>query len=413
MLSLDDARRIAENFHIESPFEIEFFEGRGNINLDTLLISAGIEKRPYLLQRVNPDVFPLADRVMTGMIASIEAQKQAIHQGLGAETGWHVPELVPSKDGRLFHEDRGIWRMMQYIEGTVSYKSLSELPDHRRTEAAYEVGRGLAIYHDLTDSIDAGTVQTALPGYRNTRIYFDQLDCALEGCRQLEQVEHRLPSEPEVRAATEKHYMCSCYEAKRVERLNDPELQPFIQTALHNRDLALSLSHARDLGQIRTTAIHGDTKIENFLFDAVTGRVMSLVDLDTIMPLTWLADWGDMVRSLVNVAGEKERDLEKVQVDEDVYAAVLEGFLSTAATPTPEEIALIPRAVQVIALELGVRFLADYLRGDTYFKLGPGDPDDLNKVRAMVQIRLFERLVEHEPKAQAILEEYASRVPLI
>ena len=413
MFSLDRARAIADQFHIEQPFEIEFFEGRGNINLDTLLISAGPDKRPYLLQRVNPDVFPLSDRVMTGMIASIEAQKQAIHQGLGAGSGWVVPELVPTIDGVLYWEEQGTWRMMLYIEGTVSYKSLGELPEHRRAETAYEVGRGLAIYNDLTVTIDPEILPTALPGYRNTRVYFDQLDAALNGCRKLVDVVEKLPQDAEVRQATERHFLCACDEEERLARLHDPELAPFIKTALENRNLALSLSEARASGEIRTTAIHGDTKIENFLFDAATGRVMSLVDLDTIMPLTWLADWGDMVRSLANVAGEKERDLSKVQVDRDVYRAVTEGFLSTAATATAEEIALMPRAVQVIALELGVRFLADYLRGDTYFKLGPNDPHDLNKVRAMVQIRLFEKLLEHEAEANEILAEYANRVPLI
>ncbi len=413
MLSLDHARTIADQFHIEHPFEIEFFEGRGNINLDTLLISAGPEKRAYLLQRVNPDVFPMADRVMTGMIATIEAQKQSIHQGIGAETGWKVPELVPTRDGRLFHEEDGIWRVMHYIEGAISYKSLSELPEHRQTDAAFEVGRGLAIYNDLTASIEAAAIPTALPGYRNTQVYFDQLDAALEGCRDLKATEHRIPTDPEVRQSTERHFLCACEESDRLARRNDPELQAFIKIALDNRDLALSMAKAREDGTIRHTAIHGDTKIENFLFDAQTGRVMSLVDLDTIMPLTWLADWGDMVRSLVNVAGEKERDLEKVQVDREVYRAVTEGFLNTAATATEQEIAMMPRAVQVITLELGVRFLADYLRGDTYFKLGANDPADLNKVRAMVQIKLFEKLVEHEPEANAILAEFQDRVPLL
>ncbi len=413
MLSLSHAREIADQFHIEHPFEIEYFEGRGNINLDTLLVSAGPEKRAYLLQRVNPEVFPLSDRVMTGMIASIEAQKQALHQGFGAETGWQVPELVPTKEGRLFHEDQGTWRMMFYIEGTVSYKSLSELPDHRQSEAAFEVGRGLAIYHDLTSNIEAESLPTALPGYRNTKVYFDQLDASLEGCRTIEATAHRLPEPGEVRTATEKHFLCACSEPERLNRLNDSELQPFIATVLANRDLALSLTNSRDIGQIRTTAIHGDTKIENFLFDALTGKVMALVDLDTIMPLTWLADWGDMVRSLVNVAGEKERDLSKVAVDREVYRAVTEGFLNTASTATDAEISLMPRAVQVITLELGVRFLSDYLRGDTYFQLGPNDPADLNKIRAMVQIQLFERLLEHEQEANQILAEYTQRVPLL
>ena len=97
-------------------------------------------------------------------------------------------------------------------------------------------------------------------------------------------------------------------------------------------------------GRIRRLAIHGDTKLDNFLFSTRTGRVKALVDLDTIMPHTWLADWGDMVRSLVNVAGEKERDLSRVQVDMDVYRAVARGFLSTAREVTPAEVDLMADA---------------------------------------------------------------------
>ena len=155
-------------------------------------------------------------------------------------------------------------------------------------------------------------------------------------------------------------------------------------------------------GRIRRLAIHGDTKLDNFLFSTRTGRVKALVDLDTIMPHTWLADWGDMVRSLVNVAGEKERDLSRVQVDMDVYRAVARGFLSTARRVTPAEVGLMADAPQIIALELGLRFLLDYLRGDSYFKLGPADPPDLNGVRAMAQLSLFRRLRERADEARRL-----------
>ena len=158
-------------------------------------------------------------------------------------------------------------------------------------------------------------------------------------------------------------------------------------------------------GRIRRLAIHGDTKLDNFLFSTRTGRVKALVDLDTIMPHTWLADWGDMVRSLVNVAGEKERDLSRVQVDMDVYRAVARGFLSTARRVTPAEVDLMADAPQIIALELGLRFLLDYLRGDSYFKLGPADPPDLNGARAMAQLSLFRRLRERADEARRFIED--------
>lgn len=162
-------------------------------------------------------------------------------------------------------------------------------------------------------------------------------------------------------------------------------------------------------GRIRRLAIHGDTKLDNFLFSTRTGRVKALVDLDTIMPHTWLADWGDMVRSLVNVAGEKERDLAKVAVDMDVYRAVAHGFLEAAREVTPEEVGLMADAPQIIALELGLRFLADYLRGDSYFKLGPADPPDLNRVRAMAQLALFQRLRERADETRAFIGNWRGR----
>ena len=107
----------------------------------------------------------------------------------------------------------------------------------------------------------------------------------------------------------------------------------------------------------------------------------------------------------MNVAGEKERDLSRVRVDMDVFRAVARGFLSTAREVTPAEVDLMVDAPQIIALELGLRFLTDYLRGDSYFKLGPADPPDLNRVRAMAQLALFRRLRESADEARRFIED--------
>ncbi|HMS54254.1 MAG TPA: phosphotransferase [Fimbriimonadaceae bacterium] len=390
MVEILEAQRVASLFKIEEPFTVEPFEGRGNINLDTLLVTAGTPPTAYLLQKVNDRVFPMTDRVMQGMMASIAAQSRA--KANRNDFRWEVPTLVETIENQPYlNHATGTWRLMRYIEGTVAYKSLSELSEERRYEAAFEVGRGLAIYTELTSDIEPSQLKSALPGYRNTKVYFDQLDSSLAGHRDVS-AGPSLPEDPEIRTACESHFYTPLSEEEWQSRHTDPELQPYIDMALKNRELGMSIFSARLAGEVRTTAIHGDTKIENFLFDARSGEVLALVDLDTIMPYTWLADWGDMVRSLVNVAGEKERDLSQVQVDQSIYDAVSEGFRSVATTFPENERALMPRAVEVIALELGVRFLSDYLRGDTYFRLGPNDPSDLNKARAMVQLTLFDRL---------------------
>lgn len=400
MVSVQEAQAVASLFQIPQPVEVEDFAGKGNINLDTLFVTAGPERTPYLLQRINTDVFPMPERVMAGMISVLESQHDAIHRGHPNAHEWRAPILVPTLDGEPFLLRNGAWRMMTYLEGTVSYKSLSEVTKDHRLEIAQEVGRGLAVYSDLTSGIDASQVPVSLPGYRNTRLYFHQLHCALEGVSDLIAVADRLPSDPEVLASSERHFLRALPENDWRARRNDPALSHFIDLALRHEPLALMMQDLREDGTIRETAIHGDTKIENFLFDAQTGKVVALIDLDTVMPHSWLADWGDMVRSLANVAGEKERDLSQVQVNAGVYEAVLRGFLGATNSATEEEIELMPQAVQTIALELGIRFLADYLRGDTYFKLAPGDPEDLNRTRALVQLTLFERLLEHEPQAR-------------
>lgn len=390
MLTAEVANEVARQFAVPSAFRLIPFAGRGNINLDTYLVEC--TEGSYLLQRINTDVFGMPERVMSGMIASLDAQARAVSEGMG--DGWVVPELVPLADGGYsrVQPDGSVWRMMRFIPDTVSYKSLGDVAPERQLEAAREMGRGLATYLDLTAGIDATVLKSALPGYRDTRLYFRLLHASLQGFRSLDEVEDQLPADEETRSCTAKHFLCALDEEERLARRNEPDLQYFIDYAISHEPLALGLQEKRERGEIREVAIHGDTKIENFLFCRNNGRVRSLVDLDTIMPHSWLADWGDMIRSLTNIAGEKERDLSRVQVNREVYDAVSEGFLGASKSATEDELKLMPQAVKIIAVELGVRFLADYLRGDTYFQLAPGDPRDLNKVRAMVQLRLAELL---------------------
>lgn len=407
--TLDDIHGIARRFQIEGPVTVAPYPGRGNINLHTYSVVAN--GQGFLLQKVNSDVFTMPHRVMGGMLASIQAQGQALQAGRG-DMAWEPIRLIPTLDGSPYLDltDEGgwsVWRLMVHIPASVSYKSLGEIPDRaEQLRLAEEVGRGLAIYSDLTVDIDPTNVDGSLPGYRDTRLYYTQFHSVLAGNRTLEQAHNVLPSDAILLASTSQQFLVSLSDEEYLRRLRDPELKPFIELVQTQEPFALGLWAALDCGAIRRTLIHGDTKIENFLFCSQTGRVKSLVDLDTIMPFTWLADYGDMLRSLVNVAGEKERDLSKVVIDRDVYEAVSKGFLEAAKEVTQTEVEMMVFSVQAITLELGLRFLTDYLRGDTYFQLGENDPEDLNKVRAMVQLTLYRRLVEFEAEAQQRLARY-------
>ncbi len=399
----EDIKWVVSQFRVPEDVRVAPFPGRGNINIHTFEVVAG--GRQYLLQKVNSDVFTMPYRVLKAMVASIEAQRTALDNGCGVED-WEPIELIPTRDGHEFldlTDEHGwsVWRLMVRITDVSSYKCLEEIPTRAgQLKLAQEVGRGLAIYSDLTSSIDPSTIEGSLLGYRDTSLYYREFHSVMAGNRDLSAAAPFMPEDPIVRAGTERHFLVSLPKKEYLSRRNDPELLPYLRLVQEQEPFAMGLWRALDEGRIRHTLIHGDTKIENFLFNPHTGRVKALVDLDTIMPFTWLADWGDMVRSMSNVAGENERDLDRVQVDTEVYEAVAKGFLGASSCVTDQEVELMTPSVQAIALELGLRFLTDYLRGDTYFQRCPGDPADINKVRAMVQLTLYKRLVEIGPETK-------------
>jgi hypothetical protein len=408
------ATRLASRFALPGPLEAFDFTEKGNINLHTFSVLAGRDSstREYLLQRINHQVFFRPRSVMAAMIASINAQAECLRQGMlppGEE--WEAITLIPTTIGSPYLElcDRhgvSVWRLMERIPDTQTFKSLGEITDaNERLRIAEEAGRGLARYGDFTADMNVSGLENPLPGYRDTRNYYAQFHAVLQGKKSLEEAAPLLPEDEVVRQSTQEHFYVHCSPAEYERRTTDPDLQHYISLVKEQEVFGTTLLRAMESGQIRQVAIHGDTKLDNFLFSTKTGRVKALVDLDTIMPHTWLADWGDTIRSLVNVAGEKEPDLAKIQVDMDVFRAVARGFLSTARRVTDAEVALMVPAVQILTLELGVRFLADYLRGDSYFRLGPADPRHLNKTRAMVQLRLFEKLKEKEGEMRAYIEE--------
>jgi len=410
---LAQASRLASRFRLAHPVEVHDFPEKGNINQYTFVVCAGPRTpREYLLQRINDRVFTRPRSVMRAMIASIEAQRVSIaDHRLPPGDEWESITLVDTTAGLPYldvenHRGPGCWRLMVKIPESRTCKSLGEIADPaERLRIAGEAGRGLAIYGDLTCRMATEGLENPLPGYRDTRLYFDQLRSVLSGHRTPADAAGLLPTDPVLLHSAGEHFLVHLDEAEYRRRLNDPALRPWIDLVRAEEAYGISLLEGMESGRIRRLAIHGDTKLDNFLFSTRTGRAKALVDLDTIMPHTWLADWGDMVRSLVNVAGEKERDLSRVRVDTDVYRAVARGFLSSAREVTPAEVDLMADAPHIIALELGVRFLGDYLRGDSYFKLGPADPPDLNRVRAMAQLTLFLRLRERRDETRRLVDE--------
>jgi hypothetical protein len=417
--ALEEARLVASRFDLPYPIEAADFPDKGNIHRQTYLVTAGSagNSNQFLLQRINTQVFVRPDRTMRAMIACIEAQRKAITEGaLPAAAHWEPIRLIPTKAGEAYlkiegHEGPEYWRMMARIPRARSFKSLAEIRDPgERIRIAEETGKGLALFGILTAGMGitgngaAGSADP-LPGYRNTDLYFGQLASVLNGSRTLDEAAPFLPDDPLLRESCGNHFIVRLSPDEYRRRINNPLSRQLVSIALEQKQYGLELQTGLATGKLRTVTVHGDPKLDNFLFSTRTAKVVSLVDLDTVMPHTWLSDWGDMARSLINTSGEKVRNRDEIEISMDVFKALARGFIGLSPRLPAYEAAMMVDAARIMALELGVRFLADYLRGDSYFILGGKDPEDLNRTRAAVQFSVLQRLGDTYDEAKRYIED--------
>ena len=154
---------------------------------------------------------------------------------------------------------------------------------------------------------------------------------------------------------------------------------------------------------------HNDTKLNNILFDSQTGKGLCIIDLDTIMPGLAANDFGDSIRSGATTGAEDEKNLDLVHFDMELYEAYLKGYLeATGEVLTPAEIESLPWGARLMTLECGMRFLTDYLQGDTYFKTAYPEH---NLVRARTQFRLVEEMEQQFDRMQTLARQYAGLNP--
>jgi hypothetical protein len=166
-------------------------------------------------------------------------------------------------------------------------------------------------------------------------------------------------------------------------------------------DVILDLMAA---GQIPERVTHNDTKLNNVLIDTATGEGVCVIDLDTVMPGSVLYDFGDMIRTATNQAAEDERDLSKVEMNIDCFEALVRGYLETASGfLVPKERELLAFSGRLITFETGLRFLTDYLQGDTYFKT---HREEQNIDRCRKQFKMVESMERRQGAMERIMEKY-------
>lgn len=308
--------------------------------------------RKYILQRINISVFRHPEQVME----NVEVVTSHIVRRLRAEgvkdPSAVTPELIRTRDGRAFYRDAagGYWRAFHFIESGTVYDTVLD------RKHAYEVGRGLGRFQSLVSDLPPAALHDTLPGFHHTPKYLHEYDEALGA-----DVKNRAAG---IEAETE-----------------------FVS---RRRGLAPLLTDLMKKGNLPVRVVHNDPKVNNVMVHAVTHEALCMLDLDTVKPGIVHFDFGDCARSAANPGGEDAEDLGKVGIDLALFEAVAKGYMREAGGfLTPKEIEMLPASVKVITFELGLRFLADYLRGDAYFKIQYAAH---NLHRARVQFRLLESI---------------------
>jgi aminoglycoside phosphotransferase (APT) family kinase protein len=318
---------------------------------------AGVPER-YLLQRINHSIFknPAAlmeniQRVTSHLAAQVAGEQDCNRR---------VLTLIPARDGRAWHvdEEANHWRAYHFIEKAHTYDAVES------TDQAFQAAKAFGHFQKMLADLPAPRLHDTIPDFHHTPRRFTALEQAIA-------------SDVAGRAI-----------------LAIPE----IGFALAHQSIASVLLDAN----LPERVTHNDTKFNNVLLDDATGEGICVIDLDTVMPGLALYDFGDMVRTTTSPAMEDERDLSKVTMQFPMFDALVRGYLTAAGGfLTKAEKQYLAFSGKLITFEIGIRFLTDYLAGDTYFKV---HRNGQNLDRCRTQFNLVESIEQQEERMGRLVE---------
>jgi hypothetical protein len=350
---------VAQQFEISGEFAGAVPYGSGHIN-DTyraLFHQAGVPAH-YILQRINQKIFKNPVALMENI------QRVTSHLAVQVvdepDRGRLVLTLIPARDGRAWHVDANgsYWRAYRFIERAHTYDAVES------TGQAFQAARAFGRFQKLLSSLPASQLHVTIPDFHHTPKRFRALERAIA-------------SDAVGRAI------------------------------LAKQEIAFALSHQSMTSVLLDAGLpervtHNDTKFNNVMLDDVTGEGICVIDLDTVMPGFALYDFGDMVRTTTSPAKEDEQDLSKVAMQFPMFEALVRGYLASAGDfLTEEEKRHLAFSGKLITFEQGLRFLTDYLAGDTYYKT---QREDHNLDRARTQFKLVESIEQQEERILRLIE---------
>ena len=329
--------------------------GMGHINRTYLVVTDAPHR--YILQRLSREAF----HDIPGLMENVRAVTEYLaRQTDDPRAGLH---LIPTKDGECFYRDADgeYWRAYDFVEDSICLQAAESAEDFYQSAVAF------GSFQRMLRDFPAGTLHETIPDFHNTPDRYRKFDAVLL-------------SDPLSRRAG-------------VERE--------IDFVLARREEAATLQQLREEGVLPLRVTHNDTKLNNVMLDAKTRRALCVIDLDTVMPGLAAYDFGDSIRFGASTAAEDEQDLEKVHVDLELYGTFVSGFVPACGGLTEAELASLPWGARLMTLECGLRFLTDYLNGDTYFSIAYPEH---NLIRARNQFKLVEDMEANWTEMQRIVQ---------
>jgi Ser/Thr protein kinase RdoA (MazF antagonist) len=338
---------VVSHFNCAANAKSQTAYGSGHINDTFLLKNLVSGGGDYLLQRINDKIFTNVEKLTDNMQKVTEHLKSKIEAMGYGDPSKEVMTLIPTDDNRFFYKDStgNYWRMLHYLSGTKSYDVVNT------PKQAYEGGKAFGKFQYMLSDIPPGEMYEVIPDFHNIQKRLQHLDEAIQ-----RDTHGRLAS---VNAELDivRQY------AQSMQYFQDPE----------------------NVASLSKRVIHNDTKFNNVLLNS-KDEAQCVIDLETVMDGYVAYDFGDAVRTIINTTTEDEADLEKIQLNMPLFEAFVKGYLKEASKfLTDEEVNSLMKGALLLPYMQAVRFLTDYINGDTYFKV-KFEGHNLQRARAQFQL---------------------------
>ena len=336
--------------------------GNGHIN-DTLKVTTDKGEDKYILQRINHLIFTNVEMLQNNIYTVTSHIRKKLEAQGEQDIDRKVLTFLPTKDGKkYYYEGENYWRVCLMIPRSQGFEEVNP-------EFSYEAGKAFGDFQSMLSDLPEGALGETIPNFHNMEFRLEQFHDAIKAnpAGRLDEVEE-LVNEIEKRAEA----MC-------------------IQENLYRE------------GKLKKRTNHCDTKVNNILFDE-NGKVLCVIDLDTVMPGFVLSDIGDFIRTGANTGAEDDENLDHVNVNMEIFKAYTRGYMETAKSfLTPLEINMLPYGGRLLTYMQTVRFLTDYINGDTYYKT---HKPKHNLIRTKAQFKLLRSLEEHAEEMDEFMKGY-------